>query len=795
MLDSDESRGRTSGLAPYLFRCAVIVTFALLAAQLWRLQIVEGPQLRQRADNNRVRISPISPPRGVIYDRKGTLAVSNAPIFVVSIVPADLKAAQEADTYARLSALVGVPVAEIRQAVEQRTAEGHVFTPVPIKSNVPREAALLVEQDLANLPGVKVTVESARKYAEGRLLAHILGYVGPISPSVLSPAEYKQKIEKDGYTINDKIGTAGLEDTYESVLRGRPGRQLYEVEASGREVSTLRVERPEPGKNLVMTIDLDLQRSVTQILSEGLYHGNVGVAIVSDAKTGELLALVSLPSYDDNVFGDDSREDELAALLKDPEQPFFHRAIGGNYPPGSTFKLVTGLGALQEGVATRNTIIESKGILWVPHDYYPGYRQPFPDWSALGKLNYLQAIANSSNIYFFYLGGGYEPEGFVGLGNERLARYARMIGYGAPTGIDLPGETAGTIPDEAWKMQKVGERWVKGDTYNMAIGQGYVEASPLQVQNTTVAIANMGKVLRPHIVRQIVDSDGNVVSTAQTEVVRTLDIDPRYIATTIEGMELGFSGQLLRDYKIPGLRVAGKTGTAEYGQATNPQGELPTHGWFTAFAPVDDPKVVVTVFVERGSSSRDAAPIGARILRHIFGFPDVPTKPPTPQPAQPAAQPAPGAGPTPAPARPQVGVPVGPSGQPAPGAAATPAAGAAGIAGPAPGNPGPGNAAPAPGSSAPGNAAPPPTPAPQPPPAPALIPAQPPGQPSQPTRAPAVTLPAQPARTPATATAVPRSGAPPAPPGSGASNGNTPGPGLFNPSFPAGATPQPKPRN
>ncbi len=768
MLDSDESRGTTSGLAPHLFRAAVLVTFVLLATQLWRLQIVEGPQLRQRAESNRVRISPIAPPRGVIYDRKGTLAASNAPIFVVSVVPADLKATQEADTYTRLSGLVGVPVADIRKAVEKRRTEGHIFTPVPIKSNVPREDALLIEQNLANLPGVAVTVESVRKYTEGRVLAHILGYLGPISPAVLSPAEYKQKIEKDGYTINDKIGAAGLEDTYESVLRGRPGRQMYEVEASGREVGTLRVERPDPGKNLVMTIDLDLQKSVTQILGKGLFNGAVGVAVVSDAKTGEILSLVSLPNYDNNVFGDDDREDELSALLKDNEQPFFDRAVAGNYPPGSTFKLVTGMGALQEGVASRGTIIESKGILWVPHDFYPGYRQPFPDWSVLGKLNYLTAIANSSNIYFFYLGGGFEPEGFVGLGNERLARYARMIGFGAPTGIDLPGETSGTVPDEDWKMQKVGEKWVKGDTYNMAIGQGYVESSPLQVQNMTMAIANMGKVLRPRVVRQIIDSDGNVVSTATPEVVRTLDIDQKNIATTIEGMELGFSGQLLRDYRIPGLRIAGKTGTAEYGQATNPQGELPTHGWFTGFAPVDDPKVVVTVFVERGSSSRDAAPVAMRIFRHIFGFPDVLPKPPP----APTAQPAPGS--SPVPARPQVGVPVGPGGQGLPGApTAAPAS--------APAQPEATPRATQP-AGAPTGVTPPPA-------APPLIPVQP---PSQPTRPPA----AQPTRAPApAATPVPRSNPPPAATAVPANSGTVPKPGLFNPQFPAGSTPQAKPRN
>jgi penicillin-binding protein 2 len=557
---------------------------------------------------------------------------------------------------------------------------------------------------------------------------------------------------------------------------------MYEVEASGREVGTLREERAEPGKNLVTTIDLDLQKSVRQFLSEGLYHGSVGVAVVSDAKSGEILSLVSLPDYDDNVFGDDSREDELAALLKDPEQPFFHRAIAGNYPPGSTFKLVTGLGALQEGVANRNTIIESKGILWVPHDYYPGYRQPFPDWSVLGKLNYLQAIANSSNIYFFYLGGGYEPEGFVGLGNERLARYARMIGYGAPTGVDLPGETAGTIPDEAWKVKTIGEKWVKGDTYNMSIGQGYVEASPLQVQNMTMTIANMGKVLRPHVVRQIVDSDGNVLSTASPEVVRTIDVDPRNIQTTIEGMELGFSGPLLRDFRVPGLRIAGKTGTAEYGQAAN-GGPLPTHGWFTGFAPIEDPKIVVTVFVEKGSSSLDAAPIAARIIRHYFGFPDVPTKPP-PAPAQPAAQPAPGATPAaPPPARPQAGVSVGPGGQAAPGTAPTPVPAAPSNPAPAPST----NAAPAPSNSAPptNNVA--PVIVPQPPRPEPTAPAQPPRQQPAPAQPQAPPRPAPTAVAPPPA-AKPAAPSNPAPPSTTAPGGG----GLFNPSFPSSA-PQRKP--
>ena len=344
MLDSGEPRGKTSAVAPYLFRAAVIIAFGILVAQLWRLQIVEGQQLRQRADSNRVRVSPISPPRGVIYDRKGTIAASNAPIFVVSITPADVKSPQEAPLYARLSSLVGVSVPDIRQAVEKRRADGHVFDPVPIKSNVPREAALVVEQDLSNLPGVSVTVDSARRYSEGSVMAQILGYLGPISPAVLSPSEYKDKIEKEGYSINDKIGMSGVEDTYESVLRGLPAAGCTRLRRLAARSARSATSCPSRARNVVLSVDLDLQKAVTQYLSEGLYHGNVGVAIVSDAKTGEILAMVSLPSYDNNVFGDDSREDELSSLLKDPEQPLFHRAIAGNFPPGSTFKLVTGLG-------------------------------------------------------------------------------------------------------------------------------------------------------------------------------------------------------------------------------------------------------------------------------------------------------------------------------------------------------------------------------------------------------------------------------------------------------------------
>jgi penicillin-binding protein 2 len=273
---------------------------------------------------------------------------------------------------------------------------------------------------------------------------------------------------------------------------------------------------------------------------------------------------------------------------------------------------------MKDGVAQRNTVIESKGAIFVPSEYDPNYRQVFPDWSVLGRLNMVSALANSSNVYFYYLGGGFEPEHFTGLGNERLAAYARQFGYGAPTGIDLPNEATGVIPDEAWKLQRRGERWVKGDTYNMSIGQGYVLATPLQVANFTNALANGGRLVRPRLVKEIGDTDRQQVRTVPPQVIRDVEIPPQVRATILEGMEAGFYGVLLKDLRVPDLRIAGKTGTGEYAGPRDSNGALPTHGWFTGFAPIEDPEISITVFVEKGTGSKNAAPIAMRILRQYF---------------------------------------------------------------------------------------------------------------------------------------------------------------------------------
>ena len=664
MNDSLDPKGKPT-LPTVLFRVVVVLLFSGLAAQLWRLQIVEGREFRKRAEENHIREVRLPAPRGIVYDRRwfdgqSRLLASNAPIFVLSIIPGELPKGRELEVYQRLETIIGMPVAEIRDRVARQKNDLDLFAPIPVRFNLPRDSALKVDQARLELPGVMVSYESTRRYNEGPLFAHILGYTGLVSPTLLRPEEYRRLTSPEGgYTINDRIGADGLEKQYEQLLRGHYGRKKLEVEASGRQRELGVADRPRPGSNLVLTVDLDLQRFVDGALREGLHNAPSGVAIVMDPRNGEMLSVVSQPEYDNNIFTDDERDDELARLLKDPNQPFFNRAVSGLYPPGSTFKLITGIAALQEGVAGRETVIESRGEIFVENDRWPGARasQRLPEWTpvGLGKLNFIQAIANSSNIYFFILGGGYEkdyPSGplRLGLGHERLARYARMFGYGAASGIDLTDESDGTMPDEAWKQAKRGEPWFKGDTYNMSIGQGYVQATPIQVANVTSTIANGGTLYRPHLLKAVVDSDGQIVQTVRPEIIRTVDVDPTNMQTLREAMEAGFStGALLPPYRIPGLRVAGKTGTGEFAGEVNAQGELPTHGWFTGYAPADNPQISVTVFVDRGSGSKDAAPIAMRIFRYYFGIPqDAPADPPptptanvaTPN-ALPTSQPAP----------------------------------------------------------------------------------------------------------------------------------------------------------
>jgi len=597
----------------FYLRLLVIFLFAVLTLQLMRLQVIEGQTYEQRAEHNRLRISPTLPSRGLIYDRTGVPLVQNTPRFSAGIVPADLSKEQEPAVLPQLEALLHVPAAEISQKVGEKRDSKDPFTPVVIKEGLTPEEAFAMREMEARLPGVKVIVDPVRQYAAGALVSLIMGYVGRV-------ADYEYpELQSKGYEMNDNVGKTGVELTYESILRGQPGYREVEVDAAGREIQTLRTVEPTPGNGLVLSLDLDLQRKTTEFLQQGMGSSSSAAAIVMNVHTGEILSMVSLPNYDDNVFANIT-EDQYQSLLNDPGKPMVDHAISDTYPPGSTFKQVTGTAALQEGVATTGTTITSNGSITVKNEYDPSIIYVFPDWSALGTMNFYQGVAQSSDVYFYYLAGGYYENGvelFHGLGATALARYARAYGLGAPSGIDLPSEADGIVPDPDWKQKELGEPWTIGDTYHFGIGQGYLTTTPLQMVRVTAAIANGGDVMVPHVVQKIVDPNGQTVLPIPAKVASHLPISSDNLAIFREGMRQAVSWGTASTAAVSGVAVAGKTGTAEFGPDLG-GGTYDSHAWFTGFAPADDPEVAVVVFLEKGNGAKNAAPVAGRILNYYF---------------------------------------------------------------------------------------------------------------------------------------------------------------------------------
>ena len=588
----------------------VLILFFLLVAQLCRMQIVNGEDYRQRAEYNRLRLLPVHAQRGVMYDRNGELLLRNVPSFTAAIVPADLPMERQKDVCAKLSKLLDIPAEDISRLVDEQRAEHRLFTAVPIKKQLDREVAFTIEERRSELPGVEVVLEATRHYLDGPTTSHLLGYVGPVS------AEEYATLKDKHYQIDDRVGKTGLELAYEEQLRGKPGQEQVEVDANGEKLRVLQREEPQPGYSLVLSIDIELQRKMTQFLAEGMGQSEYAAAIAMDPRTGEILGLVSLPSYDNNLFAATITEQELSNLLDAPGRPLLNHAVSGAYPPGSIFKMVTGTAALEERVAYPWTQIYSAGSISVPSRYNPNVIYTFYDYAPLGWLDFYRAVALSSDVYFYYLAGGYRD--FRGLGEERLARYARSFGLGQKTGIDVPSEVTGLIPDADWKWESKEEEWVTGDTYNMAIGQGFVATTPLQMLNVAATVANGGTLLRPQVVREVVDWRGEVVTPFNRDVVGEVPISKENLRVFREGMRQAVVWGTGTSAKVPGIEVAGKTGTAEYGVPSPATGKYPSHGWFVGFAPYQDPEIALVVFVEKGWGNQDAAPIAGKILRYYF---------------------------------------------------------------------------------------------------------------------------------------------------------------------------------
>jgi penicillin-binding protein 2 len=684
-----------------ILQVSIVVIVAVLIGRLWQLQMIAGESYRLLADRNRLRQVDVAAPRGVIYDRNGEILARNRPSFSVVIIPGDLPVDKEGDPEGTAAAalldhlldilarpvpdLASTPTAPLdgatptpvptatparkpgkeptpapimaiperqpwvmaRADIEQRIEDGKLggaYRPVTVARYIKEATAFLIAEDAVNLQGVQLELEPIRDYPTGALTSHIVGYMGHI------PEDQLQEYQDLGYQQNDQVGLTGLETAFESDLRGKPGRQTIEVDVHGRRVRTVgELDPAQPGHNLVLSIDSKLQQVATQALqeamdnSEGFTKATQGVVVALDPRNGKVLALISLPSYDNNLFTKGITTEAWDALTSDPDLPLFDRAIGGQYPPGSIFKIILSSGGLQEGVITARTRLgdgfdgANDGVIWLPNQYFPWDRslaQPFVSWNAKlgyghGLITVRDALAVSDDIFFYMLGGGYLDK-FTGLGSKEIGIYARAFGLGALTGIELPGEARGLVPDSKWKRLNYAENWLTGDTYNVSIGQGYILATPLQMALATSVVANRGYLWKPQLVDHITDDKGNVVRPFEPVLQHEMSVDPANLDIVREGMygAANWPNGTARYYiKVPGVVVAGKTGTAEFARDDNKDGKpdrdekdnLPTHAWFTSFAPYVNPEIVVTVFVANGGEgSRVAAPIANRILQAYF---------------------------------------------------------------------------------------------------------------------------------------------------------------------------------
>lgn len=567
--------------APWTSRVAVLsvvflALFVVLEARLWSMQAIQGPHFLRLSEQNRLRDYIISAPRGVIYDRRGRPIVTNRAAFTVSVLPLEVK--DPAHLAEVLAPVLSMDRAEILLRLE--AGRQRRFEPVTLRRDVNKTIVMALEEHRLDLPGVIVQAEPVRDHLNGEAGAHALGYLGEITEDELR--------SRPGYKAGGLIGKSGVERVYDNVLRGIDGRQRVEVDAAGRPIRVLSREAARPGQSLVLNIDADLQA-----VAETALGNRTGAVVAMDPRNGEILVMVAHPAFDPNQFAGGISPANWKRLTGDRRIPLLNRATEGTYEPGSVFKIVTGLAALSEGVARRDTMFNCTGQLalgrWIFHDLH-----------AYGPVNFMKGVAVSCNIVFWTLGGQ--------LGDERLHRYARMLGLAQPTGIDLPTEASGTIPSAEWKRRIHKEPWYPGDTLNMAIGQGYVVVTPVQVARMLSAVVNGGTLVNPRLARRVLAPDGSEVKVFSPVVSGKLAVPPEALATLREALRMAVEWGTGTAAAVPGLAVAGKTGSAE-----NPRG-IP-HAWFAGYAPADRPALVVVAFVEHGfRGGVSAAPIAKAIF-------------------------------------------------------------------------------------------------------------------------------------------------------------------------------------
>jgi penicillin-binding protein 2 len=657
----------------YAFIGTIGAVFLIFILRLFYLQVLEHANWLRQAEENRTETISLAPSRGVIYDRNGIVLARNVASYNIAITPALLPddAGEIEEIINQISDLTGLPVSKgsiedplipcgdnlgLRQMVEIQTSFAP-YEPVLVQCNVSREIALAVDEHSVDWPGVSAEIEPVRDYPTGALTAALIGYLGPI------PATQEAELRAEGFVPNrDKVGYGGLELYFDDILRGVPGQRVVETDVGGQVLRDIESPiDPQPGENLVLTIDTRLQQAAATILQREIESWNrffseirytSGVVIAMDPRTGEILAMVSWPTFENNRMARFIPQYYYEQLSEDATHPLVNNAVGSEIPVGSVFKLVTSVGALNEGVVTPDQIIQTPGTLIVTERFTEGEtgrERQFVDWNraGFGQLNFIGGLANSSNVYFYKLGGGYQDEVPEGLGICRLGTYARALGYGSALGVEQPYETDGLVPDPTWKRRTQGENWSTGDTYISSVGQGFVLASPLQILMSMATIANDGVQMKPTLLREIVDGAGNVILSFHPEVRWDLTKDPlieKYenpsgigackptgekvtvqpwvIETVQEGMRGAVTfGTLAKEFADFPIAAAGKTGTAEYcdevafNKGRCVYGNWPSHAWTMAYAPFDDPEIAVIAFVYNG---QEGATVAAPIVRQVL---------------------------------------------------------------------------------------------------------------------------------------------------------------------------------
>ncbi len=580
-----------------------IFAFSLLLLRMIYLQVIKGEEYRRLSQNNCIRLKSIKSARGLIYDRNKTLLVDNRPAFDLRMIPEDAEPVHK--TLATLAQLIGEPEGALSERIDK--ANGSAFyKPVILKRDISRDQLAIVEAHQFDLPGIYIDVEPTRHYVYEKTAAHLLGYLGEINRKELQRRDYP------GVKAGDAIGRYGVEKSFEQFLQGKRGGRQVEVDVKGRIIKVLKTVKPVPGKDIYLTLDLRLQQKAEQLLA-----GKSGAVVAMDPRNGDVLVMASTPSFDLNDFIGGISNEKWGALINDPGKPMSNKAIQAEYPPASTYKIITAIAGLEEKV------IDETSTFYCPGFYKFGKRR-YHCWNRYGHgdVRMVDGLALSCDVFFYRTGEA--------LGVDTLAQYARGSGLGRLTGIRLSHEKAGLVPTAAWKKRRFNTPWQAGETLSISIGQGFNLVTPMQMAVFIAAVGNGGTLYRPRIVTAVRDCNGQVFKQIEPEITGGLPVSPHNLSLVKKGLLKVVHGDrgTARRIRLKDIEIAGKTGTAQV--YSRKAGEtfknkklgrtLQDHAWFVAYAPAQHPKIAVAVIVEHGESgSGMAAPVAGELIKSYLG--------------------------------------------------------------------------------------------------------------------------------------------------------------------------------